>query len=59
MKMLLNTETVTSDQNLKELWHLYDNTESYIRSLKSLGVDSASYGAMLSPGLLNKLLPEV
>jgi len=46
---------VSSDQNLKDLQRQYDNTESQIRSLKSLGVELTSYGAMLSSALLNKL----
>ena len=56
---LLAAEYVTSDQNLKDLRRLYDTTESHLRSLKLLGVDPASYGAMLSPVLLNKLPPEL
>ena len=46
---------MTSDQNLKDLRRLYDSTESRMRSLKSLGVESESYGAMLSSVLLTKL----
>ena len=59
METLLNVEAVSSDQNLKDLRRLYDNTESHIRSLKSLGVESTSYGAMLSSVLLTKLPPDV
>ena len=59
METLLNEEAVSSDQNLKQLSRLYDNTESHIRSLKSLDVDSTSYGAMLSSVLLNKLPPDI
>ena len=59
METLLNVEAVTSDNNLKELRHLYDTIESHIRSLKSLGVESASYGAMLSSVLLLKLPPDL
>ena len=59
METLLNAEPVTSDQSLKELRHLYDKTESHLRSLKSLGVEPTSYGAMLSPVLLTKLPPEL
>jgi hypothetical protein len=59
METLLNAEAVTSDNHLKELRHLYDTTESHIRSLKSLGVEAASYGAMLSSVLLAKLPPDL
>ena len=54
MDILLNLEPVTSSHNLRALRHLYDLTESHVRSLKSLGVES-SYGSMLSSVLLNKL----
>ena len=59
MELLLAVEAVSSDQNLKALRRLYDATESHIRSLKSLGVNSASYGALLSSVLLSKLPPDV
>lgn len=52
-------EAVTSDQNLRDLQRLYDQTESHIRGLKSLGVEAASYGAMLSPVLQSKLPPDI
>ena len=53
--VLLNAEPVTSQHNLSGLRHLYDLIESHIRSLKSLGVTSESYGSLLSSVLLNKL----
>lgn len=59
MEALLSVEAVLSDQNLRELRRLYDNTESNVRSLKSLGVEFTSYGAMLSSVLLNKLPPDM
>ena len=31
----------------------------HVRSLKSLGIESASYGALLAPILLSKLPPEL
>ncbi len=55
METLLTVEAVTSNQNLKDLRRLYDSPESHMRSLKSLGVASESYGAMLSSMLLTKL----
>ena len=59
METLLQIEAVTSDQNLRDLRRLYDHTESHVRSLKSLGVEAVSYGAMLSPVLLSKFLPDI
>ena len=59
METLLHMEAVTSDQNLRDLRRLYDHTESHVRGLKSLGVEAASYGAMLSPVLLSKLPPDI
>ena len=59
MDILLNVEPVTSVHNLKSLRHLYDLVESHIRSLKSLGVSSDSYGSLLSSVLLNKLPQEL
>lgn len=44
---------------MRGLRRLYDDVESHIRSLKSLGVAPDSYDALLSPVLLNKLPPEL
>ena len=59
METLLNMESPTSDQSLKELRHLHDTVESHLRSLKTLGVEPTSYGVMLTPVLLAKLPPEL
>ncbi len=59
MELLLNIDAVTSEQNLKGLRRLYDEVESHVRSLKALGVESETYGALLSSVLLNKLPPEL
>jgi len=59
MDTLMNMDAISSDRNLKELRRLYDHTESHVRSLKSLGIEAASYGALLSPVLLAKLLPDL
>ena len=56
---MLNVSAVTSDHHLRDLRRLYDQLEANIRSLKALGVESESYGAMLSSVLLNKLPPEL
>ena len=59
MEILLNTEAITSEQNMRGLGRLYDDVKSHIWSLKSLEVAPDSYGALLSPMLLNKLPPEL
>ena len=59
METLMNMEAISSDRHLRNLRRLYDNTESHVRSLKSLGIEAASYGALLSPVLLAKLPPEL
>ena len=59
MDTLLNIDAISSDRNFKDLRELYDHTKSHVRSLKSLGIESASYGAHLAPILLSKLPPEL
>ena len=59
MDTLLNVDAVTSQDNLKGLRHLYDLVESHVRSLKSLGVSSDSYGTLLASVLVNKLPTEI
>ena len=59
MEALLSINTVTCDTHLRDLRRLYDQSEANIRSLKALGVEPESYGAMLSSVLLNKLPPDL
>ena len=59
MDTLLNVEAVASQHDLKGLRHLYDLIESHVRALKSLGVSSESYGALLSSVLLSRLPHEL
>ena len=59
MDILLNLEAVSSQHNLKGLRRLYDVVESQVRGLKSLRVDSSSYGSLLSSMLLQKIPPEL
>ena len=44
---------------MRHLRRLYDDVESHIRTPKLFGVAPDSYGALLSPMLLNKLPPEL
>ena len=55
----MNMDAISSDRHLRDLRRLYDKTESHIRSLKSLGIEATSYGALLTPVLLAKLPPEL
>jgi hypothetical protein len=59
MESLLSINAVTCDTHLRDLRRLYDQSEANIRSLKALGVEPGSYGAMLSSVLLNKLPPDL
>ena len=59
MDTLLNIDAICSDRSLKELHRLYNHTESHVWSLKTLGIESASYGVLLSRLLLAKLPPDL
>ena len=52
MESLLSITAVTSDNHLRDLRRLYDQAEANIQSLKALGIEPESYGAMLSSVLL-------
>ena len=55
MDALLHMESVNSPQNVRGLRRLFDNVSCHVRSLEALGVDSATYGGLLSPVLFSKL----
>ena len=55
MDLLMNTDPISSDHHQRDLHRLYDYPESHVRSLNSLGIEAASYGALLSQVLLAKL----
>ena len=59
MNELLKISPITCDRDLEGLRSLYDTLESHTRSLLSLDVDSASYGALLSPIIMNHLPHQV
>ena len=59
METLLNLDPVMSDQNLRGLRKLYNDVEANTRSLKALGVEPETYGAMLASVLLGKLPPDL
>ena len=55
MNNLLKLKPVTKDRDIKGLRTLYDNIETQARSLESLGIDSANYGALLAPVIMEKI----
>ena len=57
--MLMNLEGVSSGHNLKAIRELHNHGESHVRSLKSFGVPSSSFGAMLASVIMNKLLHDL
>lgn len=59
MGILMNIEPVTSSWYLKVLHKIHNAVVSNVRSLCAPGVESASYGSLLSYVLLNTLLPDL
>ena len=59
MDILLSLKPVTSQHKLRELRQLFDLVEAQVRGLKSLGVESTSYGSLLTSVLLQKLPHEL
>ena len=59
MDLLLNTDAVTSNQNLKDLNHLYDYGDYHVCSLKFLGVTSGNYDSLLASVLVNNFPQEL
>ena len=59
MDILMHIDPVSSPHNIKGLRRRYDSVESNVRSLKSLGVELASYGGLLAPVLIMKIPQEL
>ena len=59
MNALLELDVVTLMRDLKRLRHIYDQAEGHIKSLKSLGVQSESYGSLLAPIFMKQLPHEL
>ena len=55
METLLNINSVKSVLNIQALRQLHDLIESHVRSFKSMGVSSSSYGSLLSSVVMSKL----
>ena len=58
MDILVNVSPVINEDTRK-LRELYDTLESHVRSLKSLGLPSGSYGSLLSSIIMSKLPQEL
>ena len=54
VQALLNT-SVPSQPNVTALWKVYNNLQSHIRSLESLGITGKQYGVILTPLILSRL----
>eukprot|EP00795_Rhopilema_esculentum_P003749 gene3749-15025_t len=59
MESLLNLNQVSNERDIKNLRKLHDNIETNVRSLKTLGVDFAQYGALLVPMIMSKFPEDI
>ena len=59
MEALLKLSMVSSVHETKKLRDLYDKIEINIRSLKTLGIDSESFGNLLVPVVMEKIPSEL
>ena len=55
MEKLANLRVLSSDANINGLQKLFDEIESNVRSLESLGVKANIYGSLLVPIITNRL----
>ena len=55
MEKLANLRVLSSDANINGLQKLFDEIESNVRSLESLGVKANIYGSLLVPIITNHL----
>ena len=59
MEILLNLTAVPGEHDLRGIRRLCNQVEANVRSLKALGVEQSSYGAVLTSVLLPKLPSEI
>ena len=59
MEALLKLQPVDTMLNVKGIRGVLDNLEIQVRGLHALGIDSAQYGALLIPILVEKLPEEL
>ena len=57
MNVLLKLKCVKSMDNIEQLRKLYNDVENSVRNLKSLEVETATYGSLLI-AILNERIPE-
>ena len=46
---------IENSNDLPSLRHLYDKTESTVRSLRGMGVSTESYATVLTPNIMSKI----
>ena len=56
---LLKIKPVLDSRNVQKLRGLFDDLETHIRNLRSLGINSDDYGPVLIPCLINKLPEDI
>lgn len=59
MHELLKMKRVYNDRDLTALRRLYDDIESHVRSLNSLGIEGKDYGSLLNPIIMERLPHEI
>ena len=59
IEYLMALQKITKEQDLRGMHHLYDTTESTIRSLKGIGMSAEKYGTLLTPIIMSKIPPEM
>ena len=59
LEVLLGIGIVSSHHGIKDLQKLSDIVEAHVQGLRVLGVSTETYGRLLMPVLVNKLLPEI
>ena len=59
MNKLLKLERINGGRSVKELRNLFDQIESHVRSLSTIGVKSEHYGSLLIPVIIERLPDDV
>ena len=55
MNQLLKTRKIDSDRDLRAIRNFYDEIESHVRSLSSLGIHGDNFGSLLAPIIMERL----
>ena len=59
MKKFVTIPPVKNDRDVRGLRKLYDEVETSVRNLRTLNVDTSTYGSLLVPLLNEKLSPDL